>query len=145
MCRKGSENTTPLVHKVGHIALQAQQRPRALALGPLGAPEYESRLNSRSSLGCLCRPFPAGFTNLGGGRQPRSIGLSTWKIQTFWVIRAKRPLRAPLSCSGVPPGPSMKGAMLGAAFWHELPKMSGFVHVDSPRGQSNGPRLATTT
>jgi hypothetical protein len=22
--------------------------------------------------------------------------------------------------------------------------MSGFVHVDSPRGQSNGPRLATT-
>ena len=39
----------------------------------------------------------------------------------------------------------MKGAMLGAAFWHELHKMSGFVHVDSPRGQSNGPRLATTT
>ena len=39
----------------------------------------------------------------------------------------------------------MKGAMLGAAFWHELPKMSGFVHVDNPRGQSNGPRLATTT
>ena len=26
----------------------------------------------------------------------------------------------------------MKGAMLGAAFWHVLPKMSGFVHVDSP-------------
>ena len=39
----------------------------------------------------------------------------------------------------------MKGAMLGAAFWHVLPKLSGFVHVDSPRGQSNGPRLATTT
>ena len=39
----------------------------------------------------------------------------------------------------------MKGAMLGAAFWHVLPKMSRFVHVDSPRGQSNGPRLATTT
>ena len=43
---------------------------------------------------------------------------------------------------GVPQ--STKGE-LGAAFWHELPKLSGFVHVDSPRGQSNGPRLATTT
>ena len=39
----------------------------------------------------------------------------------------------------------MKGAMLGAACWHVLPKMSGFVHVDCPRGQSNEPRLATTT
>ena len=39
-------------------------------------------------------------------------------------------LRAPLSCPGVPPGPSMKGSMLGAAFWHVLPKMSGFVHVE---------------
>ena len=27
----------------------------------------------------------------------------------------------------------MKGAMLGAAFGHLVPKMSGFVHVDSPR------------
>ena len=35
---------TPLFHKVGHIALQAQKRPR-LALGPLGAPEHESMLN----------------------------------------------------------------------------------------------------
>ena len=30
----------------------------------------------------------------------------------------------------------MKGAMLGAAFWHELPKMSGFVHVDRPTTRS---------
>ena len=37
-------------------------------------------LGSIVGLGCLCRPFPAGFTNLGGGRQPRSIGLSTWTV-----------------------------------------------------------------
>ena len=37
-------------------------------------------LGSILDLGCLCRPFPAGFTNLGGGRQPRSIGLSTWTV-----------------------------------------------------------------
>ena len=78
-------------------------------------------LGSILGLGCLCRPFPAGFTNLA------PVGLEL------------------LSCPGVPPGPSMEGAMLGAAFWHELPKMSGFVHGDSPRGQFNGPRLATTT
>ena len=37
-------------------------------------------LGSILDLGCLCRPFPAGFINLGGGRQPRSIGLSTWTV-----------------------------------------------------------------
>ena len=40
-------------------------------------------LGSILGLGCLCRPFPAGFTNLGGGRQPRSIGLSTWTVFTW--------------------------------------------------------------
>ena len=48
------------------------------------------------------------------------------------LIRAKRPLRASLlslTVLGVPQG--TKGE-LGAAFWHELPKMSGF----RPRGQS---------
>ena len=37
-------------------------------------------LGSILGLGCLCRPFPAGVTNSGGGRQPRSIGLSTWTV-----------------------------------------------------------------
>jgi hypothetical protein len=58
--------------------------------------------------------------------------------------RSRAPSIAPftLTVLGVPQGTKEE---LGAAFWHELPKMSGFVHVDSPRGQSNGPRLATTT
>jgi hypothetical protein len=48
---------------------------------------------------------------------------------------------------GYPRTRNSKGE-LGAAFWHLVPKMSGFllstltVHVDSP---TNGPRLATTT
>ena len=40
-------------------------------------------LGSILGLGFLCRPFPAGFTNLGGGRQPRSIGLSTRGLSTW--------------------------------------------------------------
>ena len=54
-------------------------RGPGLALGPLGAPEYESRLNSRSRVPLStfsCRFYQ----NLGGGRQPRSIGLSTWTV-----------------------------------------------------------------
>ena len=55
--------------------------------------------------------------------------------------RAKLPIRV----LGNPLDRSTKGAMLGAAFWHLVPQMSGLstwtVHVDSPRG----PRLATTT
>jgi hypothetical protein len=66
---------TPLLHKVGHFALQAQQRPRACSRAPGSPPPAENmNLGSILGLGCLCRPFPAGFTNLGGGRQPRSIG-----------------------------------------------------------------------
>ena len=61
------------------------------------------------------------------------------------LIRAKRPLRASLLSLTVLGVPQSTKGELGAAFWHELPNMSGFVHVDSPRGQSNGPRLATTT
>ena len=37
-------------------------------------------LGSILGLGCLCQPSPAGFIHLGGGRQPRSIGLSTWTV-----------------------------------------------------------------
>ena len=69
--------TTPLVQNVGHIALQAQQRPRACSRAP---EPLNMNLGSILGLGCLCRPFPAGFTNLGGGRQPRSIELSTWTV-----------------------------------------------------------------
>ena len=52
---------TPLGHKVGHFALtlrcKLKSRP-GLALGPLGAPEYEYRVNSRSRVPLptfLCR------------------------------------------------------------------------------------------
>ena len=45
--RQSVTSSTPLFQNVGHIALQAQSRSE-LALGPLGAPEYESRVNCRS-------------------------------------------------------------------------------------------------
>ena len=54
-------------------------RGPVLALGLLWEPQ-NMNLGSILGLGCLCRPFPAGFTNLGGGRQPRSIGLPTWTV-----------------------------------------------------------------
>ena len=39
---------TPLFHNVGHIALAvARAQQGSCSIGPLGAPEYESRLNSR--------------------------------------------------------------------------------------------------
>ena len=42
-----ADNTTPLLHKVGHLLCKLKSRS-GLALGPLGAPEYESRVNSSS-------------------------------------------------------------------------------------------------
>ena len=50
-------------------------------------------------------------------------GLSTWTIQTFEVLSAKRPRQAPHSCPGDPLDRLMKGAMLGAAFWHLVPHL----------------------
>jgi len=78
--------------------------------------------------------LPLVILGLIGDRFPDGIN-QVWE----WPLRASL---LSLTVLGVPQG--TKGE-LGAAFWHELPKMSGFVHVDSPRGQSNGPRLATTT
>ena len=72
----------------------------------------------------------------------RFYQLRWWSpAEVHWTVHVDCP-RAKVGVLGVPQG--TKGE-LGAAFWHELPKMSGFVHVDSLRGQSNGPRLATTT
>ena len=119
-----------------------------LALGPLGAPEYESRLNSRSRVPLStfsCRFYQLRWWSPAEVHWTVHVDCPRGQIQTFLVIRAKRPLRASLlslTVLGVPQG--TKGE-LGAAFWHLVPQMSGLstwtVHVDSPRG----PRLATTT
>ena len=66
-------------------------------------------------------------------------------LSRYTIRFCKRPLRASLLSLTVLGAPQDTKGELGAAFWHVLPKMSGFVHVDRPRGQSNGPRLATTT
>ena len=105
-------NLLPCVKTLVTLRCKLKRGP-GLALGPLGAPEYESRLNSRSrvplpTFSCIYYPF----SDLGGGTH---------------VV------------------PQDTIGELGAAFGHLVPKMSGFVHVDSPRGQSNGHRLATTT
>ena len=59
--------STPLRNKVLLVTLRCKlKRGPGLALGPLGAPEYIN-LGSILGLGCLCQPFPAGVTHLGGG------------------------------------------------------------------------------
>ena len=63
-------------------------------------------------------------------------GLSTWTIQTFEVLSAKRPRQAPHSCPGEPPGPFHERSDA----WRGLLALSTsnvwIVHVDSPCGQS---------
>ena len=63
-------------------------------------------------------------------------GLSTWTIQTFEVLSAKRPRQAPHSCPGEPPGPFNERSDA----WRGLLALSTsnvwIVHVDSPCGQS---------
>jgi hypothetical protein len=55
-------------------------------------------------------------SGVGAAGTVARIDLRVLRPPTRIIVRAKRPLRAPLSCPGVPPGPSMKGSMLGAAF-----------------------------
>ena len=83
-----SRNVLPCFIKLVTLLCKPNRGP-GLALGPLEAPEYESRL-SILGLGCLCRPFPAGLTNVGGGRQPRSIGLSTWTVHVDKWLELRR-------------------------------------------------------
>ena len=78
-------------------------------------------LGSILGLGCLCQPFPAGFTILGGGRQPRSIGLSTWTNPDILGTKCQKAAKGRtnklhIRVLGDPKNRFMKGSMLGAAF-----------------------------
>ena len=85
-------------------------------------------LGSILGLGCLCRPFPAGFTNLGGvvdwlvvaSRGPLDCprGLSRWtNPDTLGNNCQKAAPKPPFVVLGNPQDRLMKGSMLGAAFW----------------------------
>ena len=98
--------------------LKRGSRACSRGLGPLGVPEYESRLNSRSRVPLStfsCRFYQFRWWSPAEGHWAVHVDCPRGQIQTFWVLSAQRPLQAPLSCPGVPPRPSMKGAMLGGS------------------------------
>ena len=99
-------NLLPCVKTLVTLRCKLKRGP-GLALGPLGAPEYESRLNSRSRVPLptfYCIFYPFRWQSPAEVHWTVHVDCPRAQIQTFWVLSAQRPLQAPLSCPGVPRG-----------------------------------------
>ena len=99
-------NLLPCVKTLVTLRCKLKRGP-GLAIGPLGAPEYESRLNSRSRVPLptfYCIFYPFRWQSPAEVHWTVHVDCPRAQIQTFWVLSAQRPLQAPLSCPGVPRG-----------------------------------------
>ena len=73
-------------------------------------------------------------------------GLSTWTIQTFEVLSAKRPRQAPHSCPGEPPGPLNDRSDAWRFLWWRIHSLSPFYLSARDRGrESRHTRYSHTT
>ena len=129
------------------LLCKLKSRP-GLALGPLGAPEYESRVNSRSRIPLpifFCRSDHPEWWSLAEVHGCLDVDSPNPQIQIFRGLGAQRPLQARSFHSTVLGGTPGHMSELGAASGHLVPEISEFTDLDCPRRGTHGPRLVTTT
>ena len=129
------------------VTLRCKLKSRSgLALGPLGAPEYESRVNSRSRVPLpifFCRSDHPEWWSLAEVHGCLDVDSPNPQIQIFRGLGAQRPLQARSFHSTVLGGTPGHMSELGAASGHLVPEISGrppnleggCLDVDSPNPQ----------
>ena len=80
-----------------------------------------------------------------GARSKCGVPVSCVSAAVSRVSRSSEQCRSRRSLYTLYTGPLLGLQSKVTNFMMQGSKMSGFIHVDGPRGQSNGPRLATTT